>query len=117
MILPTIHDSQSHRSGAVKVEFQKQDVRRKRESGGGGEMTRFLKRNPCVIGFEWRCDGCAFDIHHNSRSCLKHKIIYPGPRETMCIDPDVVFVLVPRPPDGTHCRDLEGNIKVVGRDA
>jgi len=29
---------------------------------------------------------------------------------------DKIYILVPRPPDGTRCRDLEGNIKVVGRD-
>ena len=27
-----------------------------------------------------------------------------------------IFLETPRPPDGTRCRDLDGNIKVVGRD-
>ena len=77
-------------------------------------MTRFLKRVPVIDGSG--CNGCAFDIHHNGNSCLKHKIVYPGTREAMCVDPDIIFILVPRPPDGTRCRDLDGNIKVVGVD-
>ena len=75
-------------------------------------MTRFLKR----VVSDCFCTGCAFDISHDGNSCLKHKIIYPGTREVMCVDPDVIFLLVPRPPDGTRCRDLDGNIKVVGVD-
>ena len=27
-----------------------------------------------------------------------------------------VFIEVPRPPDGTRCRDLDGNLKIVGVD-
>ena len=66
-------------------------------------MTRFLKRGnrkPCLKP----CGECVF----TGKECWKFmKSYFCG---------DYVFTIVPRPPDGTRCRDLDGNIKVVGRD-
>ena len=65
-------------------------------------MTRFLKsvwsgsEAPCNL-----CDLRAID-------CLMTNA--PG------CDDGCHFLIVPRPPDGTRCRDLDGNIKVVGGD-
>ena len=43
------------------------------------------------------------------------------PEEWYCVDDqshliNKSFTLVPRPPDGTRCRDLDGNLKIVGVD-
>ena len=68
-------------------------------------MTRFLKRaepTSCL------CGGCTFN---GSPGCVFTEITR---RPALC--GDQIYILVPRPPDGTRCRDLDGNIKVVGRD-
>ncbi len=64
-------------------------------------MTRFLKREKWQI--ETACNPCVFNQYTTCPISLED-----------CRE--VVFILVPRPPDGTRCRDLDGNIKVVGRD-
>ena len=64
-------------------------------------MTRFLKREKWK--FDTGCSRCVFDNWPTSPLCL-------GACRGM------VFTLVPRPRDGTRCRDLDGNIKVVGVD-
>ena len=74
-------------------------------------MTRFLKR----VLSNSECDGCAF-MGQAGTYCLKHAIIFPFGDHAACVQPDSIFLLVPRPPDGTRCRDLDGNIKVVGVD-
>ena len=65
-------------------------------------MTRFLKS--VWFGSVASCNLC--DLYEID--CMT--INSPG------CDDGCHFVLVPRPPDGTRCRDLNGNIKVVGRD-
>ncbi|MFA5377397.1 MAG: hypothetical protein WC455_16720 [Dehalococcoidia bacterium] len=72
-------------------------------------MTRFLKRVPSGNG----CGGCAL---WNDQTCLKHYITPLIDIHNTCVAPNSIFTLVPRPPDGTRCRDLDGNIKVVRRD-
>jgi len=69
-------------------------------------MTRFLKRAEPTHSL---CGGCVFRNPENGVCFLR-----PYPRACGC--GDGIFTLVPRPPDGTRCRDLDGNIKVVGRD-
>ena len=80
---------------------------------GVDEMTRlrFLKRAKQENDDELLCWGCAMNIQ-NGTACLIH-IARPN---TPAGCGDGIFLLVPRPPDGTRCRDLEGNIKVVRRD-
>ena len=65
-------------------------------------MTRFLKRAESTDG---HCGGCVFDTR--CLSVTRGKSPRCG-RDT--------FILVPRPPDGTRCRDLDGKIKIVGKD-
>ncbi len=67
-------------------------------------MTRFLKR---VKRDSYRCTGCIFN-----KGIICSAVGAPIP---FC-GTYHIFVLVPRPPDGTRCRDLDGNIKVVGVD-
>ena len=74
-------------------------------------MTRFLRRAKQENDDERLCQGCAMDIR-NGAACLMH--IARPQLPAGC--GDGIFTLVPRPPDGTRCRDLNGNIKVVGRD-
>ena len=64
-------------------------------------MTRFLKREKWQI--DTACTPCVFNKY----------TICPIPLE-YC--EEVVFILAPRPPDGTRCRDLDGNLKIVGVD-
>jgi hypothetical protein len=64
-------------------------------------MTRFLKREKWQ--FETACNPCVFNKYTTCPISLED-----------CIED--VFILVPRPPDGTRCRDFDGNIKVVGVD-
>lgn len=65
-------------------------------------MTRFLKRENGPHE-TIRCLGCVF---FPKFLCWRHKV--------KC--GDGIYILAPRPSDGTRCRDLDGNIKVVGRD-
>jgi hypothetical protein len=65
-------------------------------------MTRFLKS--VFSGGESSCPLCAL----YTIDCLMANVLG--------CDENCHFILGPRPPDGTRCRDLEGNVKVVGRD-
>ena len=67
-------------------------------------MTRFLKR---VKRNNSRCTGCIFN-KGTMCSAFESPIPFCGTYH--------IFTLVPRPPNGTRCRDLNENIKVVGRD-
>ena len=72
-------------------------------------MTRFLKR---AHEDGRMCGGCCFDnMRDENGFCGWTYIANRKPRCGWGI-----FILVPRPPDGTRCRDLDGNIRVVGRD-
>ncbi len=69
-------------------------------------MTRFLKREK-----------------RDDRSCAGCILWRPFPQACWVSELNIpycgnysIYALVPRPPDGTRCRDLDGNIKVVGRD-
>ena len=68
-------------------------------------MTRFLKREKWQ--FETACNPCVFKSGPFKYTTCS--ISLADCRED-------VFIFVARPPDGTRCRDLDGNIKVVGRD-
>ena len=69
-------------------------------------MTRFLKRAERTNN---KCDGCIFRRPpYSFGPCRAFKVPFCGT--------DKIYILVPRPPDGTRCRDLDGNIKVVRRD-
>jgi len=72
---------------------------------GVDEMTRFLKR---VERANNKCDGCIFRRPDPFGPCRAFNVPFCGT--------DKIYILVSRPPDGTRCRDLDGNIKVVGRD-
>jgi len=74
-------------------------------------MTRFLKRAKQENDDGLLCQGCAMNIQ-NGAACLMH--IARPQLPAGC--GGGIYILVPRPPDGTRCRDLDGNIKVVGRD-
>jgi hypothetical protein len=78
-------------------------------------MTRFLKREKWLVENivfpDQPCQGCAMNINHGA-GCLMHFIRPMRPAGCYL----GIYILVPRPPDGTRCRDLDGNIKVVGRD-
>jgi len=67
-------------------------------------MTRFLKR---VKRSDYRCTGCIFN---KGVICLANESPIP-----FC-GTYHIFTLVPRSPDGTRCRDLDGNLKIVGVD-
>ena len=69
-------------------------------------MTRFLKRAEPTSGL---CGGCIF---RNP----KNVVCFWRDTHCDCGCGDGIYTLVPRPPDGTRCRDLDGNIKVVGVD-
>ena len=69
-------------------------------------MTRFLKRAGRV---DRSCSGCVL-YRDFPLSCLASELNMP-----YC-GTYSIYVLVPSPPDGTRCRDLDGNIRVVGRD-
>ena len=76
--------------------------------------TRFLKRlkrENKAADDERLCQGCAMDIR-NGAACLMHiaRPLLPAGCG------DGIYILVPRPPDGTRCRDLAGKIKIVGVD-
>ena len=73
--------------------------------------TRFLKREKEYDYIVPLCRGCAMDIR-NGAACLMHiaRPLLPAGCG------DGIYILVPRPPDGTRCRYLDGNIKVVGVD-
>jgi hypothetical protein len=74
-------------------------------------MTRFLKRvsQSNLLG----CFGCDM---YKGMDCLLHaKSSHKKP--VGCREDSFILTIVPRPPVGTRCRDLDGNIKVVGRDA
>lgn len=89
-------------------------------------MTRFLKRRMSVTHTGTRCIECAMYSRRPlgySGTCLKLAIFrgVPMPEEWYCVDDqshliNKSFILVPRPPDGTRCRDLDGNLKIVGVD-
>lgn len=66
-------------------------------------MIRFLKRSWPEHGC---CDGCALATTVHPGLCYYQN--HPTQRRVG------IFTLVPRPPDGTRCLDLDGNIKVVG---
>jgi len=69
-------------------------------------MTRFLKRaKPTSL----LCGGCVFSNPENGVCFWR-----ASPRACGC--GKGIFTLVPRPPDGTRCRDLDGNLKIVGVD-
>lgn len=68
-------------------------------------MTRFLKR---AERKDRMCTGCVL-YREFPENCLGSELNMPCGTYS-------IFILVPRPPDGTRCRDLDGNIKVVGRD-
>ena len=70
---------------------------------GGGEMAVFLKLVK------------QYGLYCNASEKLKCRLLH----ERGCLRVDCskgVFIETPRPPDGTRCRDLDGNIKVVGVD-
>lgn len=69
-------------------------------------MTRFLKRVPQKVN--GTCGGCVF-------ANIQPTIWYYGCYFRIYCG-DGILTLVPRPPDGTRCRDLEGNLKIVGVD-
>lgn len=68
-------------------------------------MTRFLKLKERS---HINCMGCVFLKF--SHGCQAHrKLAFPFCGES-------IYISVPRPHDGTRCRDRDGNIKVVGVD-
>ena len=73
-------------------------------------MTRFLKR---AHEDGRMCGGCALRLGGRKYLCNS---IWKGRDDYPCGSGNDIFHLVPRPPDGTRCRDLDGNIKVVGVD-
>ena len=73
-------------------------------------MTRFLKR---AYRASVPCQGCALHIGRGNFLCDK---LQDHQTRLACGNGWFNLILVPRPPDGTRCRDLKGNIKVVGRD-
>lgn len=77
-------------------------------------MTRFLKliKHGDENSFLGGCLGCIFydRLARNDTPCVALTLSIP-----FC-GTHSIYIIVPRPPAGTRCRDLEGNIKVVGRD-
>lgn len=73
-------------------------------------MTRFLKRVPQsnLLG----CFGCDMS---RGMDCLLH-VNNINKKPVGCNESSFILKLVSRPPDGTRCRDLDGNTRVVGVD-
>ena len=74
-------------------------------------MTRFLKRAASPER-ECPCGGCVFWVNEINFLCVAVEL-------QRGVHPDCsqgVFVETPRPPDGTRCRDFDGNLKIVGVD-
>ena len=66
-------------------------------------MTRFLKREKRA---DRSCAGCM--LYRDSCWASELNMPFCGTYS--------IYILVPRPPDGTRCRDLAGKIKIVGMD-